>query len=197
MADNKKVPGLTEATTAALTDLCVLAVGGLARRMTLTNLKTVLGIGATPLPTLHVRDEKSSGTVGGASSAATWNQRDLNTTLTNTITGASLASDQITLPAGTYEIDANAPGYLVTDHKLRLRDTTGTATLLVGSSARSNAIDATATHAFLRGPFTIAVESVFELQHWTENEQASNGLGPPTAASVVEVYADVQIRKVA
>lgn len=44
MADNKKIPGLTEATTAALTDEAVLAVSGLARRMSLTNLKTVLGI---------------------------------------------------------------------------------------------------------------------------------------------------------
>ena len=44
MATNKKIGDLTAATTAALTDLCVLLVGGLARKMTLTNLKTVLGV---------------------------------------------------------------------------------------------------------------------------------------------------------
>ncbi len=48
---------------------------------------------------LHVRDEKANGTNSGSSSAC-YTARILNSVLTNEISGASLASDQITLPAG-------------------------------------------------------------------------------------------------
>jgi hypothetical protein len=38
-----------------------------------------------------------------------WVTRLLETTVTNTISGASLASNKVTLPAGTYAVAANAP----------------------------------------------------------------------------------------
>lgn len=41
---NKNLTTITAATTAALTDLVYLVIGGNSRRMTLTDLKTVLGI---------------------------------------------------------------------------------------------------------------------------------------------------------
>jgi hypothetical protein len=58
---------------------------------------------------LHVRDEKSTGTNGGGSTAATVHTRTLNTVVINRISGASLASDQVTLPAGTYRVQASCP----------------------------------------------------------------------------------------
>ena len=53
---------------------------------------------------LHVRDEKAANTPGGTFTASAWQKRDLNTVKTNQISGASLASNQITLPAGTYHV---------------------------------------------------------------------------------------------
>ena len=55
----------------------------------------------------HVRDEKSSGTSGGNFSSGSYVTRTLNTSLTNEISGASLSSNQITLPSGTYYIQAS------------------------------------------------------------------------------------------
>lgn len=145
---------------------------------------------------LHVRHEETSGTAGGASAAATWNVRVLNTQLTNEISGASLAANQITLPAGTYEIRATAPCLNSDRHKLRLRDTTGATDLLIGTSVfTSSAGNNSVGMAELFGRFTLTVTSVLELQHYTQTARASDGLGIEASASVVEVYADVRIEK--
>lgn len=146
---------------------------------------------------LHVRDEKAAGTNGGASSVTTWHTRTLNTELTNEISGASLASNQITLGAGTYEIKASAPAFKVSRHKLKLRDTTGAADILIGQSTYTADVSSVVTHARIVGRFTLAVTSVLELQHYTELAVASNGLGVETNAAVTEVYAEVMIEKVA
>ncbi len=145
---------------------------------------------------LHVRDVKSQGTAGG-NSAADWNTRDLNTVLTNEITGASLASNQITLAAGTYEVTAaEAPAFQVRSNRLRLQDTTGTATLILGVSAAIGATSGGASSASLRGRFTLTVESVLELQHFTFDAE-TNGLGTAINTSgISEIYADIMIKRI-
>ena len=69
---------------------------------------------------LHVRDEKNPVVDGGSFTAGPWVTRDLNTIVTNSIAGASLTGNEITLPAGSYAVDAWAPAYMVRSHKLRL-----------------------------------------------------------------------------
>ena len=65
---------------------------------------------------LHIQDQKPQGTNGGTFTSGAWRTRDLNTVLTNTITGASLADNQITLPAGKYYVEASAPAYQTFAH---------------------------------------------------------------------------------
>ncbi len=146
----------------------------------------------------HWREEQTSGTNGGGSTASTQNTRTLNTEVTNTIPGASLASNQITLPAGTYEIDAHAPAFRTDAHKLRLRNTTDSSTALVGASSHSHNTNQgpSGTHAFLKGRFSITAEKVFELQHYTAQTQGTNGLGVATSSGDTEVYSEVIIRKI-
>ena len=163
---------------------------------------TVTAIGTLDL--YHVRDEKTDGTDGGSSSASTWNVRTLNTEKVTSITGASLAANRVTLPAGTYEIEASAPAREVDTHRLRLQDITGAATLLVGQNADTDlattpsaATPEVQTTAHLFGRFTLTVQSDLELQHWTESANATDGMGAAgTDTGSVEVYADVRIRKV-
>ena len=144
---------------------------------------------------LHVRDEKSSGTQGGTFTSGSFQTRTLNTSLTNEISGASLASNQITLPSGTYFIYASAPAYTVARHKLKLRNITDSSDTLIGSTALMSA-DALVS-SFVIGRFTIASQKTFELQHRCENTNSTLGFGVSSDFSVVEVYADVQIWKVA
>jgi hypothetical protein len=147
---------------------------------------------------LHVRDEKSSGTAGGTFTSGAWQTRTLNTSVTNEISGASLSSNQITLPSGTYYIQSTSPvgmensGY----HKAKLRNITDSSDTIIGTSEFGFVYDG-GSRSFVNGRFTISAQKTFELQHRCANTMTTNGFGTPSGLSVVEVYADVQIWKVA
>ena len=143
---------------------------------------------------LHVRDEKPSGTGGGTFTSGAWRTRDLNTVKTNDITGASLASNQITLPAGTYNVHARAPAHRVDYHKAKLRNITDSTDELIGSSDRCFENAYSQTDSWVVGRITIAATKVFELQHRC---QTNGSFGYPSNFGVVEVYAEVWIEKIA
>ena len=147
---------------------------------------------------LNVRDEKASGTTGGNFTSGSWHTRTLNTVKTNEISGASLASNQITLPSGTYYIDASAPAFYVGINKLKLANITDSSDTIIGQVAKSgrDQIDEYSISATLSGRFTIAAQKVFELQHRCSSSDG-NGYGYFAGYSVVEVYAEAKIWKVA
>lgn len=144
----------------------------------------------------HIQDQKSSGTDGGTFTSGSYQTRDLNTSLVNNISGASLSSDVITLPAGTYEVLAFAAAYDCSYHQLRIRNTTDSATLCRGVVVYANTSNNVANTALVAGQFTLAASKSIELQHRCNSTKSSTGFG--LAASFgIEVYADIQIRKVA
>lgn len=148
-------------------------------------------IGALPL--LHVQDQKTSGTNGGSSIAGT-QTRVLNTVLTNEIPGASLSSNQITLPAGTYMFRASCSGFSGSDHRALIYNVTGAAEVLIGISQEG--IAGASKEPYVEGRVTLAATSLVELRHYTATAVATNGLGDPVNDGRVEIYADVQIEKV-
>jgi hypothetical protein len=164
--------------------------------LAVTGASTFTGLMTGRIPLLHVRDEKADNTDGGTFTSGAWRTRTLNTEVTNEISGASLAANQITLPAGTYEIEASAPGFNCGDHKAKLCNLTDTADTLVGTSESAGAANNSNGRSLVRGRFTIAGAKVFELQHRCSSSQATNGLGQGGGFGVVEVYTDVIIRKV-
>jgi len=89
---------------------------------------------------LVVIDQKTAGTNGGTFTSGARRTRDLNTVIVNRITGASLSSNQITLPAGTYRVEAFAPAQRVGSHQAYIRDITSSADLAIGHSAVCNRI---------------------------------------------------------
>lgn len=161
------------------------------------------GVGAPTVAALMiVRDEAPSGTEGGGAVAATWTTRALDTVLVNTIAGASLAGNAITLPAGDYLIQARAPGYYVGRHRIRLYDTGASAVLAVGASAFSTTSGASGTvsDAWMQVRLSLASSTTMRLEHWTETTKTINGLGVASSvAGVAEVYASlvVQVEAVA
>ena len=147
---------------------------------------------------LHVRDEKASGTHGGGFTSGSFLKRDLNTTLTNEISGASISSSVITLPAGTYYIKASAPACECQFHKAKLTNTTDSSDVIIGTSQHNRADNNYAvSRSYVIGRFTIASSKNFELQHRCSTTRSTDGFGLATSFSVVEVYTDVQIWKVA
>ena len=147
---------------------------------------------------LHVRDEKSDGTSGGTSVSGTVHIRDLNIIKTNGIDGASISSNQITLPAGTYEVIATAPAFRCGDHKAYIYDTTAAADLVIGSNQWTvPTTSGDMSTSFVKGRFILSIESVLALRQWIAVGRTTNGLGPATRNSgQVEVYSDVYIRKI-
>lgn len=140
-----------------------------------------------------VRDEKAQNTAGGGCTAGQTVARTLNTVSANTIAGASLASNQITLPAGTYRIDASAPVHSVDENRISLYNVTDAAVQILGTS--ENGITNVVTRSFLKGRFTIAGTKVFELRHFTGTTVATNGFGLQVNSGGNEVYTQVEIIK--
>ena len=142
---------------------------------------------------LHARDERPNNTSGGSSVGGTWHTRILNTIKTNEITGASVVSNQITLPAGTYYADCDAPTKSGTQFKLVIYNVTDSSYALVGSGAYATS----EVVVFLKGRFTIAATKVLELRQWASATRATDGLGYKANSGQVEIYADARIWKVA
>lgn len=164
------------------------------RKMTRTNFVAGLGSGFdTQL--FHVRDEKSASTGGGSTVTGSFQKRTLNTTLTNEISGASISSSVITLPAGTYYINARVPFYgNIAQVKVKLRNTSDSTDTLLGSNSYQAA--SMINDYWVIGRFTIASSKNFELQYRCDLVVATEGLGHPSTYAT-EVYADCQIWKVA
>ena len=153
--------------------------------------------GANPFANYAMfQDEKSSGTAGGTFTSGAWRTRDINTTVVNDITGASISSNQITLPAGTYRINSSAPAWGCAAHKAQLYDTTGTAVLLGGTSESTFVTPSqSGSRSIVSGNFTIGVESDLELQHQCGTTRSTDGLGTASTFSVNEIYSQVEIWK--
>lgn len=143
-----------------------------------------------------VVDEKTANTAGGTFTSGAWQTRVLNTLRVNDATIASLASNQVTLPAGTYECWISAPAIQVDRHMIRLRDTTAGSTIITGTSEISLTTDLRGTRSFLYHKFTISVSSALEVQHRCQTTKTTNGFGLEGNFSVVETYAVAMFRKV-
>ena len=147
---------------------------------------------------IHVRDEKPNGTPGGTFTLGAWRTRDLNTVKTNEVSGASLGTNQITLPAGTYYIDAAAPASGVSSHKAKLYNITDGADVIFGTTELSSAT-AYNTASKIYGRFTIAGPKVFEIQHIGSLTAVDDGFGngADVTFAAIAVYTEVKIWKVA
>ncbi len=146
-------------------------------------------------PYVCVQDQKATGTLGGTTVTGAWHTRDLNTKVADASGLATVASNQITLAAGTYRAQAFAMFFRSNGDQLRLQNITAGTTLAVGLTGSSDSGASSNVPNVVGGQFTLAVASVIELQY-----QAQNGtpyglgyfanLGP-------EIYAMVELWKVA
>jgi hypothetical protein len=142
---------------------------------------------------IHAQEQQAGGTQGGTFTNGAWRVRTLNTVLVNHITGASLASDKITLPAGRYFVHANAPAYNINQHQARLFDNTGNVALLYGPGEYCFN---TQSRAFVSGEFTLAVQSDVRLEHRSNATGGTASFGNAVSWST-EVFSEVIIWKLA
>lgn len=140
-------------------------------------------------------DQKTLGTDGGTFTAGAWRTRDLNTELIDADGIVSISSNQFTLQAGTYFVEASAPAYKVDRHMIKLYQTSGTpANVATGTSMYGSSVAAgfSLTHVFAR--FTISGATTYEIQHYSESTESQYGFGVGTDLST-EIYTVVKIFK--
>lgn len=147
-------------TSALLSQVAVLD----SQVQALAQTPPVLPVVGVDLGEAQYAEVQTSGT-GGGNSVAAWTTRVLNTTTASSIAGASLAANQVTLPAGTYSVNASVPCYspvTPTGFKARLYDATGAAVLLNGTT--SQASTACEARCFITGRFTLTVASAVRIE---------------------------------
>jgi hypothetical protein len=144
-------------------------------------------------PTIYVREELAAGGYPPATQTGVWGRRLLNVVSWNSISGASLASNRVTLPAGTYEYSGSAPAAAALRNQIRLYCTTDALNFNNGTSEHAG--NDGSSRSIVRGLFVISAPKTFELQH--SAEQASTFMwGFPGSKGGAEVYSEIMFTKV-
>ena len=145
-------------------------------------------------------DQKATNTAGGTFTSGAWQTRTLQTTVINNIASCSLAANVISLPAGSYRIQASAPAFSVEAHQIRFANTTDSI-FYYGSNSRSPTAnpDSDMNFSLLTTYVTITGTKSFELQHRCVSTRATDGFGTLTNFGVGTfcVYAQLEIQRVA
>jgi hypothetical protein len=146
---------------------------------------------------IHVQDQKASGTSAG-DSVVGYQFRDLNTIVTNEITGASLSSNAITLPAGTYYIEASTPAYRLNQSRISLYNNTTSNTILLGKSGYANNTYNGYIVTDVKGRFTLGSTTALKIRQYviTDGGQSSD-LGVNIADGSINIYTEVLIWRIA
>jgi len=143
----------------------------------------------------HWRDEKANGTDGGTATAGSYAARTLNTEVANTISGASLSSNQVTLPAGTYEVSGRATGYYCGRFRAQIYNVTDAVSILKGITVDSADADE-GQFAPVDGVFTIAASKVIEMRSRCSITRATDGFGRAASFGENEIYSELFLKKI-
>ena len=156
-------------------------------------------IAAPTVATAKYTYSVSSGTNGGSSTANAWTTRPINTEEFDDI-GITLSANQITIPAGTYLMQASGKFIADTAYaaRVRLQNITATSTIAVSDTDYAGNTAIMLTPYLMPAKVTFAVSTVVELQYYTTLAKATTGLGNPASiASTNEIYAQLFIEKIA
>lgn len=146
-----------------------------------------------------IQDVKGNAVDGGTFTSGAWRTRDLNTIQSDSGSVVmALASNQLTLPAGSYTAHVTAPAFNCGNHQLRLRDITNSATILVGIAMFTYIVANGYNTATMAGGFVLSGSAILEVQHFCSTTSASTGFGAALGVGgEVMTYTIVELNKVA
>ncbi len=142
-----------------------------------------------------LKDVKTSGTQGGTFTSGSYQTRTLNTE-EDPFGIVSLASNQFTLQAGTYFVEASAISGVVDGSKLKVRNITDSTDPIIGVNQYATSTAGVATIGIVSGYITLTAQKTFELQHRCQTTKATDGFGAALSFGDSEVYAQVKITKI-
>lgn len=188
---------ITGGSVAGITDLAVAdgGTGASTAAGARTNLGAILTDAVFPGAIVAIiQDQKTSGTNGGIFAIGADRTRTLNTLVYNRNTTVSIASNQFTLPAGSWLIEWSAPAYRVDSHQSLLYNVTDSAEVQRGATARARQFDdQVQTTSAGAAVVTIAGAKAFEIRHRGGFSSPNDAEFGQSASYGTEVYTQVKI----
>lgn len=141
-----------------------------------------------------VGDFKSSTTVSGTYNQGAWRTFDLTSEQSDPSNIASIASNQVTLPAGTYEVCAQAVNSKADECQMRIWNATDSSLLVLGQNnhACGDAGETQGPGMFVRGRFEITASKAIEVQTRCTTNMQGNQVG----TGEDEVYMLAEFRRI-
>lgn len=183
--------------TSIFSDIVDATSGSFTDSLTVSGVPVSLTAGQSQEYIL-LREEQDSGTQSGTFTSGAFRTRAVNTIAVDETGEVTLISDQFTLPAGTYRIQAKAEFFGAAATILRLQNITDVATTLAGLNDHCTVAANSDGHAcHLDGQFTIAATKTFELQQRCGLTQTTNGFGVSHSFGINEVFVSIELIKIA
>tara|TARA_A100001201_G_scaffold57629_2_gene55591 strand:+ start:3950 stop:4531 length:582 start_codon:yes stop_codon:yes gene_type:complete len=140
-------------------------------------------------------DQKADDVDGGTFTGGAWQTRDLNTEIGDPDGIVSISSNQFTLGAGTYLIEASAPAHDCNRHQTRIYNATDSSVVQYGMNELLGTNDTVSSASLVVGRVTITASKAFEIQHRCQSTKSSIGFGAASGFGGVEIYTIVRIYK--
>jgi hypothetical protein len=160
------------------------------------NASAAIAMSKTNYAVAFLKESQASNSAGGTFTSGAWQTRTLNNE-SDPDGIVTLSSNQFTLSAGTYLIEAEAPAFLVDQHQAKLRNITDSTDDILGSAEFSaSAANYAQTWSKVKGVITIAGSKTFEIQHRATTTRSTNGFGTSPNFSVNVIFTTVKITRI-
>lgn len=146
-------------------------------------------------PYIKCTNTQSSGVAGGTATTGSFQTMILNTKDNDTGSLATLSTNTVSLPAGTYKVYAFC-NFRGTDFtQTRLYNSTDSAVLINGTSVKPASASGLIDSSVIIGIFTISGTKTVIYQYYASSTSSSSDLGQPSSAGT-EIYAVIEFTKV-
>ena len=148
---------------------------------------------------LQYENQQSSGTPGGTATSGSWQTCTLNTEVLDTGGHGTLSSNEITLDAGTYEVEWAQMFSRIGVCQTRLYNVTDSAAIHYGLVARSDDTTTDYDNVMSTGRYRFILSSskTIRMEYYVTATRSSNGLGTTLSTGSTNTYAFLHLRKVA
>jgi hypothetical protein len=144
-----------------------------------------------------VQDRRASNEGGGTFTSGAFRTRTVNYVVINNIVGVSLAASKITIPSGSYFIEALMAAFKTGGNYGRLYSVTDSVEILPSIQNYNHPTENTQQYCSLSGVFTISKTHVLELQHFCTSTYSTYGFGTYANGASFNIFLDCKVWRLA